>query len=356
MLQRKEMTSLLINVISIKMLLTFPKIMIVDSGNSAWLQAIYNTIVVFLIFLVMCLFYRGNKGIIELADKFGGKGLRVPVGLLVFIVLMINCASIIRIFPETVKIVLLQDFRVEFIIAAFLVAIGIGAYMGIEALGKINHMFMPIAGVVLLVFLLLLIPYYRIENILPIFGEGLDKLFKNGFNTISLFSDIVLLNVLLSHCETLYEARKSGRRAIIISGIIATVILLSYCLIYAYPASRDFMIPVYQLSRIIHLSSFFSRFEAMFQFVWSILIFLYGAIYIYSMCFVWQKTFALKEYKPLIFPIVIIVGVIGMLPGSVIDLIKTEKIENIIVYPIAFILPILFGLVSRKYYNMKQGE
>lgn len=354
MIQKKEMTTLLINVISTKMLLTFPKIMIIDSGNSAWLQAIYNTIVIFLVFWITIFFYRGNKNMIELAEKFGGKWLKIPVGLLVFIVLMINSASIIRIFPETIKMVLLQDFRVEFIIVAFLIAIGIGAYIGIESIGKINRMFMPIAATVFLVFLLLLLPYYRFENILPIFGEGYKSIFIRGFNTISLFSDLILLNILLPHCENLNEAKESGQKAIIISGVIALLILLSYCLIFPYPVSKDFMIPVYQMSRIIHLSSFFSRFEALFQFIWSILMLLYAAIYIYSMSYVWQTTFSLKDYKPLIFPIVLIIGVIGMIPGSVLDLIKAERIENIIVYPVAFLLPIIFGIISRKYYGEKK--
>lgn len=357
MLQRKEITALLINVISTKMILTFPKILIIDSGNSAWLQVIYNTAIIFFVFLLTSFLYRGNKNIISLAEQWGGKGLKVIVGILVFAVLMINSVSIIRIFPETVKIVLLQDMRVEFIVVVFLIAIGVGAYLGIEAIGKINNIFMPIAGWVLLAFLLLLIPYYRLENILPFFGEGYKAMFLRGFNTISLFSDLILLNILLPYCENLYEARKSGRKAIIASGIIATLILLSYCLTYPYPASKDFMIPVYQMSRIIHLSSFFSRFEAMFQFVWSILILLYGAIYIFAMCYVFQTTFSLKYYKPLIFPIVLICGVIGMIPGSVLDLIRSERIENIIVYPVAFLLPILFGIVSRKYYGEKRkGE
>ena len=40
MIDRKKMTTLLINVISVKMLLTFPKIMIINSGNAAWIECI----------------------------------------------------------------------------------------------------------------------------------------------------------------------------------------------------------------------------------------------------------------------------------------------------------------------------
>ena len=351
MLQRKEMTTLLINIISTKMLLTFPRLFLLNSGNSAWIQAICNSIVVFLIFFVTAKLYRGKKNIIELAEKSGGKGLKIFIGLLVFAVLILNFVSIIRIFPESVKIVLLQEFRVEVIIIVFLIVIAIGAYIGIESIGKINYIFMPIAGAALLAFLLLLIPYYRIENILPLFGEGYKKIFVDGFNTVSLFSDLLLLNIFLPHCENAAEAKKSGKKAVWISATIAVVILLSYCLIYPYPASKEFMIPVYQLARVIHLSNFFSRFEALFQFIWSILILLYAAIYVYALCYVWQITFNLKHYKPLIFPVVLICSVIALIPGSLLDLVSFEKWENIIVYPVAFLLPIIFGIVSRRYYG-----
>ena len=71
MLQRKEITALLINVISTKMLLTFPKILIIDSGNSAWLQIIYNTAIIFFVFLLTSFLYRGNKNIITVAEQGG---------------------------------------------------------------------------------------------------------------------------------------------------------------------------------------------------------------------------------------------------------------------------------------------
>ena len=325
MIDRKKMTTLLINVISVKMLLTFPKVMIINSGNAAWIECIYNTLIVIGLFWITTKLYRNNKNIIQLAEMTGKKWLKIIVGVVVFVVLLINYSSIIRIFPETVKIVLLQDFEIEFIIPIFMLAIGIGAYIGLEPIARVNNMFMPLAGIVLLLSLILLIPYL----------------------------DILLLNILLPYCENSSEAKKSGWRAIYISATIGVVILLSYCLIYPYPVSREFMIPVYQLSRVIHLGNFFSRFEVIFQFIWSILVLVYSSIYVYALCYVWQITFDLKYYKPLILPVVIISGIVAVLPSSVVDLVKSERLENIIVYPVAFLLPILFGFYSKKIYNKR---
>ncbi len=351
MLQKKETTALLITLISTKMFLTFPRVIILDSGNAAWIQVIYNTLVAVLLYAMAWTLQRGNKNVIQLADRIGGTGLRILIGAIVFGVLMVNCVPIIRIFPETVKVVLLQDFNVNVIIAGFLVAIGIGAFIGLEAIAKINYMFLPLAGFVFTAFVVLLIPNYRPYNLMPLFGEGFKNIFLNGFNSVSMFSDIVLLNILLPYCENAESAKKSGWKAIFIGAAIAVIILLSYCMIYPFPASKEFMIPVYQLARVIHISSFFSRFEAIFQFVWSILILLYSAAYIYALCYVFMITFGLKYHKPLVFPITLIAGTIAMIPDSLIEVVKGGKTESMIAYPIAFLLPEIFGAVSRKFYG-----
>ena len=251
---------------------------------------------------------------------------------------------------------MLQDFNVELITVIFMTVIGIGAAIGIEALGRANYIFIPVIGGIFVLFLLCLIPYYRANNLLPLMGNGAGKVFGSGFNTLSIYSDGLLLNIFLPYYENNSEAKKSGRRAIFVSAAVIVTILLAYCLIYPYPVSKEFMIPIYQLARIIHLSTFFSRFEAFFQFAWSVMILLYSAIYVYALCFVWQTTFGLKFYRPLIIPVVLISGAVALLPDSIIQLIVNEKWANIAVYPVSFLLQIIFGFVSNKYYGIRKDK
>lgn len=68
-------------------------------------------------------------------------------------------------------------------------------------------------------------------------------------------------------------------------------------------------------------------------------------------CYVWQITFDLKYYKPLILPVVIISGIVAVLPSSVVDLVhKSERLENIIVYPVAFLCLFCSGFCIQKRY------
>ncbi len=347
MISKKEFTSILITVIVVKMLLSYPRELVLISGQAAWIQIIYASLIAAALTLAASKVYSHKCSVIELARMLGGKGLETAVGILVFLILLANFSTVARVFPETVKIVLLQDFSADVIMMIFAVTAAVGAYMGIRSISKVNYMFLPIAGIVFTVFLLLLIPYYKIDNIFPILGEGADKIFISGFNSVSLFSDIILLNIFIPHGKNLSEAKTVGIRAIIISAFTAFLITAAYCLAYVYPVSRDYILPVYQMSRMIHISSFFSRFESFFQFVWSILIFLYASIYIYAMCDVLQRTFNLKYMKPLILPVTILGITTAGIPSAVTDAIGLEKYINLIEYPIVFLLPIVLGLLTR---------
>ena len=81
--------------------------------------------------------------------------------------------------------------------------------------------------------------------------------------------------------------------------------------------------------------------------MWSILIFLYSAIYIYAMCDVLQRTFNLKYINPLILPVTILGVTIAGIPSAVTDAIGLEKYVKLVEYPIVFLLPIVLGLLTR---------
>ena len=352
---KKEFSSMLITLMSVKLLLSYPLNFIKNSGNAAWIQMIFVTLICLLIFKVTTMLYEKKINIIELAGIHGNKAVRITVGLLIFIALFLNMVSVMRIFPESVKIVLLPDVETDIIIGVCALTVFIGAILGIESSVRINYIFLSICGILLVAFLLLLLPYYKIENILPLLGNGGTNIFLKGINGLSVFSDIIVLNILLAYSKNIKEARDSGYRAIIISGTVGVLTTLIYGLIYPYPVSENFILPMYQITRMINLSSFFNRFEALFQFIWSILVFLYGTIYVYMLCFVWQTTFGLKYIRPLFLPVVLLVSAVALIPQSIMDANNMEKIFENISYPIAFLLPIIIGAIDKRK-GIKENE
>lgn len=356
MFSEKNCVPLMINIIFVKVILTFPKAVVENSGNAAWIQLIYNTILALLFFCAVIHIYNRKKNIIEIAEINGGKTLKLIVGVIVTLVLILNAVPVIRIFPESVKTVLLQDMNTEIIVLVTAVTAALGAYLGIEALGRIHRIFLPVAAIVFLTFILMLIPHYKIVNINPVFGNGLKKIFVRGVNSLSLFSDLIILNLLIPYTKNLDVVKRSGRLAIITAGAAAVVTTAAYCLSFSYPVSENFIMPVYQMSRLVNISNFFSRFEALFEFVWSILTLLYTSTYLYMISYVLQITLSLKFLKPLIFPVTVVVFMISLLPLSMMEMMQWDSMIGSFSYIPVFALLLIFGRVWKKQKSRSQIE
>lgn len=347
MLTNRQLSSVIINAIVVKMLVTFPRSVFAYCANSAWLAGIYATTVVFGLFCVMNPLYRTKKNVIGLAERVGGKILRIITGIAVFVVFSLNFISVIRVFPEIIRLVLLQKTYVEVIMTVFVIVVIFGASCGIESIARVQQIFLPVAGFVFLAFIIMLVPDLHFGYILPILGNGARSILFDGLSVMSVFVDLLILNILIPKMKETENYQKAGNRAIWAGGACAVLIFLFYGMCYAYPTSAEFIIPVYQLERLINLSDFFSRLEALFQFIWSISIFLYCALYAAVLAEVWGETFKLHHTKPLIAPIVIALVGVALLPESLNDMIRVEAIVNRWLYIPAFVIPIVIGLIFK---------
>lgn len=355
MLTKKQLNSLFINAFAVKMLLTFPHNIIEVCKNAAWISSIYIVLIALFLFGLTAVIYSSDKNVIQLAEKYGGAPLRIITGVFVFAVLFINFFSVIRIFSEAVRLVLLQTSHTELIGILLAVCIVLGAYCGIEAIARLQQLFLPIAGLVFAAFIIFLIPTINPDNIFPIFGGGTKSLFVDNIPFLSVFSDLLILNLLLPLMEERGDYRRSGMWAIIMGGVIVIMIISAYCLSYTYPVSAEYLMPVYQLERLIKLGSFFSRLEAVFQFIWSISILLYCSFYLYMMAETWKTSFALRAAPPLIPVITVMMIGASLLPDSLSVLVGWESAINRWVYIPAFALPVIFGMID-KMFHVKQME
>ncbi len=346
-LEKKQVVCILVNVICIKMIMTYPRILVQNMGNAAWINIIYVSLIALLLYSVINRVYKSEYGnFLTAAETLGGRGLKITTGVLFASLLILNIAFSVRSYPETVKTVLLTETKMQLIVMAYIATAAIGASFGIENNARIQAIFMPIAAVVMVGFFLLSIPYWKLNNIMPILGNGFEPLFMRGALNITMFSDIVLLNYLMPYMYTKRDIKNSGYVAIIISGIISVIIVGTYNLIYPYPVSKDFILPAYQISRIVRLGMFFQRWEAFFQFVWSIAMYLYTSLYIAVIAAILADAFELKYSRPIVFPVSIITACTAftMNMKNSADIVAVSSYSMIV---LAFCVPVIFGAVMQ---------
>ncbi len=349
-IENKELSCILINLITAKMLFSYPRGMVLSAGNAAWIQAVFVSLVSCLFFWFVLFIYRKStmKSIIEISGEVGGRPLKIAVGLLLVAVILFNSSLTMRSLPESVKTVLLPLAPMRLILFLLAIAIGVGAYMGIFSIARIHSIFVPVSIIFLLFFFALLIPNIDVTNIFPVLGKGTYNIFVEGLPSLSIFSDIIILFVLLPLCKNYEGVKSSSHKALLISSVINVLIVLFYNLIYSYPTSMEFMLPVYQMTRLIKIGDFFQRLEAFFESVWSFGIMLYSALYLFCLCHIWKEAFDLKYYKPLILPFCVIMSAVSFLPSSTVKMIGMQKTSSLISIPVSFLLPLLLILAYNK--------
>ena len=347
MLTEKELSSIIINAIVVKILMAYPRAFILRSGNAAWISVIFSVLFAALLFGVVRLIYNSRYNVIDLAERIGGKVLRIITAAAVIAMMGINFFTIMRIVPEFIRLVLLKETYVEIIFIGFIITLILGAVCGIESIGRVHRIFVPIAGGIFVIFVLLLIPSFRIDYLFPIFGNGTSAIIKDSISGLSIFSDLLVLNILISKTKNSEDHKIAGTKSILIGGLFVVITVLSYCLSYVYPVSTDFIMPVYQLERLIHLSNFFSRFEAGFQFIWCISVMFYGSMYLAVMSEVWKSGFGHKHSKPAILPIAVCLAGAALIPKTFTDAAQLQIQINKWLYIPVFLIPIVLAFADK---------
>lgn len=346
----KELECILINAIFSKMLFSYPRSLVEMSGNAAWIQVIFVSLISCLYYFFLIWLYKNAEmmSITQLCRQLGGKPLLTVVGTVLWIVLLINLSFIMRALPESLKTVVLPLTPLRLILLMSAVCIAFGSFFGLFSIARIHSVFVPVSVFFLFIMFLLLLPETESSNIFPILGKGTYNIFIGGLPFVSLFSDMILLFILLPQCESYVVVKKASKKALIISSVINIMIMLFYNLIYAYPLAEEFLLPIYQMTRLIKIGDFFQRLEAFFEFIRSFGVLLYASLYLYCISRVFADSVYIKYNKPLIPCFAVLASALSLIPKSYMGLVDIQNISYFLTIPVCFFLPLILILLKIK--------
>lgn len=346
-LSKNQLTNLITSMILIRLYLSLPREILMSAGSASWILVLFICIVASVLFFFVSSVYKKNESILEISENLGGKTFKIITGLLATVLILVKTSGHIKLFIESVQMVLLQNTQTEIIVIILGIALVIGAYSGIESLAIISGLFLPVVLTVLASFFVLLIPSIDINNLAPILGTGPKDIFLDGIKSLSLFADLFILNFLLPYCKDGDSLKKSGFRAIIVNGVIFLVFMLVYSSVFPYPISSEYIIPIFQLTRIVEIGDFFGRLEAFFEFVWAISFLIYASINIWILSIIWKKTFDLKYHEPITIPMTVFAIGIGFLEPSMLNIINGNRKFSWLMIASAFLVPFIYGFLSK---------
>ncbi|MFJ7914054.1 MULTISPECIES: endospore germination permease [unclassified Lysinibacillus] len=328
-------------------ILIIPASVTSEAKQDAWIAAIIG--VVLSLPIVKLFVALGNRTptltFVEANEKILGRffGKFTAIGFIIISLLsagellyFIGIFMKTEIMPETPTMAFAFMFSIIIIYAAFL---------GIEVFARSAEILCPIFILIFIFFVICISPSIQIENIQPIMETPKKSLFFSMIRFISLFSFplVVLLMIFPSAVNVHKSAQKGFYIGAILGGIVLiTIITLSILVLGpANTASRTF--PSYSLAQRISIGNFLQRIEVIMAAMWVISIYIRTFMYFYASVIGIAQIFKIKNHRPLIFPLgMIILGLSQIVHPNIIH----SDIYNRDIWPIfSFVLMILLPLV-----------
>jgi spore germination protein KB len=345
----REALTLLIVIMSGKIFLSFPRDMVTLGEAAGWfivLLAGIGSLIGFAFIYLLIRKYPGQN-IIEIARVICGPIFGSLIGLIFFLFFLTISSLLLRQFVESFILAILPRTPISVITAGFLILLIYSCLLGIQTISRVAWFFGPYLLMGLIIILFFSMKRADLQNLLPILGTGPIPLLKSSIPNISIFSEILLFGLLAPLITKKKKLLGVGIYSLIISMAINTAIVVIVILVFNYIAAAKQIFPVFQLARFVVLEEFLQRVEAAFVFLW----FFTGAIQLsglfYGAVTSFAQAFRIRDYRPLSFPIAVLIFTLSLLPAS---MVRAVELNDFIVsnyYPlITFGIPLSLWLVS----------
>jgi spore germination protein (amino acid permease) len=275
-IQEKEAWTLGNLIISTKLFLGYPRMMVEEGLTAGWFIVLIGTVLSLCAWNVVMALMRkypeqplNQIYQITLGKFFGGlaNGLHLIIAFALCLVYMVQ-------FYETICLYVLTGVPKWALTLLFTCLMTLGAWFGAIAMARVSVLgFYPVVVAISTVLILTMKemnPYY----LLPLGGSGAGNLLRSGITNLSAFGEVIVLPFLTPYFDFKLDVlKKVGRKAILCSGVYFMLVTLGYTMLFSLPAGLEYLTPFFQLSRMAQISLDFQRLEMIFVLAWTFCVF-----------------------------------------------------------------------------------
>lgn len=345
----------LILIVSInRLILYLPQNILISCGSSAILNVLYISIIAVILTLIISMLYKRFSGsdIFDISEFLGGKVLKNIVGIFVIIYIIFISSILIREFCEILHILYYANAPVVYLILAFIVVACIANLISEHSTVRTNLFICFLMILSLVLCFLLAVPNMTYQRIFPILGNGLQETFLNGLVNVFSFNGLMVLYLLPS---MLQDSSSKNFKKIALISVAATAILLilsTVCLLlsFSFVTNIENISPLYLLISNNQFGEYFQHPESLFILVWVLSFMTYLNIAIMFILKILKKLTHVKNVRPFVIPLCIIIFIGAIIPQSLISVrhINTVTSQFVVGPVVFFFFPLLLFIANLK--------
>jgi spore germination protein KB len=197
--------------------------------------------------------------------------------------------------------------------------------------------------------MLLVLPHAKIENLLPVFEEGVVPVLKGSIllSSFLIFPVVLMLMIFPVLADNTIRAKKSFIKGYLWGGGLVFISVLFSIMVLGSTIASASQYPVFILAKEINVRDIFSRLEFIVAAVWIIMLLTRGIIYFYGAVTGISLLLGLKKHETIILPLGLIIMVMSGMVYS--DVIYQSDWDTLIWPPFAgtfgIVIPIILYIV-----------
>lgn len=285
-------------------------VVIVQSRQDGWIAAIAGTFLglVGIIALVKLSQHFPGLTLIEILFKhFSWPGKITGVLYLVYFFIMVILAT--RLFAEAYNRVMPETPMWAFIAVILLLTAYI-VYQGLETLGRLNQIMLPVLVVIAIgVAYMTMGDKKDYTNLLPIMGEGITPVAIGSISIMAWFGNFVIMGMVLPYVQRPKKLVKTGIWTAVITLIFFLGPITGPIALFGADEAAKMAFPTFSEVRYIEAGEVINRFDAIAVLFWTVGLMIYISLFFYGLCLGLAQALKLHTYQPLVIPLAWLIGV-----------------------------------------------
>ena len=282
------------------------------AGRDAWLSVLISTVLGIIIILMHLALMRMNPGLtlVEWFPAQFGRWLGMPIAWLYPLLFLYSIGRIFSDLKGLVPSTILPGTPSWFIILTILLVIVYCLFSGIEVLARFTEYLVPILFLVFVIEIILLFisGIVHVKDVLPILGQGGDKVWKSVWPTgvTQTFAETLVLAMIWPLVKKQEKVLKTTIIATIVSGLTITTFCVMTISVLGEDLMQNTLFPQYLLIKQISVADFIENLDAIAALYMVITAYVKITIYSFVAIRSMQLLLNMKSSRPLILPVAVI--------------------------------------------------
>lgn len=322
--------------------------LITKATTASWMVPLINGVVGFIVTYLLLFVLQSTDGDLYMAaENLLGKLAVRLIAIYYAGVYLFEAAILLDQFVDDIMVTALPKVDNFLIVGWFTLMVAAVLLTGIEPIARAGYAYLPVATLGMLTILALLMPKYEPLYLTPWNGPGLATVLATSLTTTGANIVIIVPFFLARSFQNARTIKCSILYGLGLSAAIKSLVIGVYLAVVGPGSGQDYIMPFYELARLVSISRFVQRIEAIFILLWIVMGILAIAIYIYAMLYIFGRLFNLPAIRPLVGSIMVVVAALPILTRDHVSSIILYRSAQTTVYNVGvLVIPLVLFLAA----------